>query len=228
MRVRKLTFAALAVAAGLSLTACQNDDGSTAQSDPSSASSASTGGGSGSAGANAGTGTGTGGAQSGGKGTTAGTGASGTGGTGGSGSGAKGGKCTAADLKISATDATVGGDKDRTVAVEFKNVSGRDCSVAGFAGVDLKLAEGTLPAKRTGEPASPYTLKNGKSVYFAVTYPHNATGGSGVRVTGLLVTPPGDTKTVSLPWPGEATLPVTDDTTSQVKVGPIGSAGQGN
>ncbi|MEU3369448.1 DUF4232 domain-containing protein [Streptomyces sp. NPDC006711] len=225
MRVRKLTFAALAVAAGLSLTACQNDDGSTAQSDPSSASSASTGGGSGSAGANAGTGTGTGGAQSGGKGTTAGTGASGTGG---SGSGAKGGKCTAADLKISATDATVGGDKDRTVAVEFKNVSGRDCSVAGFAGVDLKLAEGTLPAKRTGEPASPYTLKSGKSVYFGVTYPHNDTGGSGVRVTGLLVTPPGDTKTVSLPWPGEATLPVTDDTTSQVKVGPIGSAGQGN
>ena len=54
MRVHKLTFAALAVAASLSLTACQNDDGgTTGQSDSSAAATASsqdggTGGGSGS------------------------------------------------------------------------------------------------------------------------------------------------------------------------------------
>ncbi|WP_329464551.1 DUF4232 domain-containing protein [Streptomyces sp. NBC_01431] len=212
MRLRSLTFAALAVTAGLSLTACQSDDGSPAPSDPSAASSASaSGGGSGSSGSD----------QGGGKGTTAGT------GSGGSAGSAKGGKCRTGDLKITATDSTVGGDADRTVAVEFKNVSGHDCSVSGFAGVDLKTNSGSLSAKRTGQSASPYTLKNGKSVFFGINYPANNSGGSGVRVTGLVVTPPGETKSVTLAWPGAATLPVTEGGDSPVKVGPIGSAGQG-
>lgn len=212
MRLRSLTFAALAVTAGLSLTACQSDDGSPAPSDPSAASSASaSGGGSGSSGSD----------QGGGKGTTAGT------GSGGSAGSAKGGKCRTGDLKITATDSTVGGDADRTVAVEFKNVSGHDCSVSGFAGVDLKTNSGSLSAKRTGQSASPYTLKNGKSVFFGINYPANNSGGSGVRVTGLVVTPPGETKSVTLAWPGAATLPVTEGGDSPVKVGPIGSAYQG-
>ncbi|MFE4855705.1 DUF4232 domain-containing protein [Streptomyces sp. NPDC056670] len=234
MRVRKLTFAALAVAAGLSLTACQSDDGSTAQNDPSAPSTAAaSGGGSGSAGANAGTGAsaGTGSDQgsgkgtggTGGKGTTAGTGSSGSG----SGGSAKGGKCRTSDLSITAKDATVGGDAERTVAVEFNNTSGHDCMVSGFAGVDLKTNSGTISAKRTGESATPYTLKNGKSVYFGITYPVNDTGGSGIRITGLLVTPPGETKTVTLAWPGASSLPVTESGGTPVKVGPIGSAGQG-
>ena len=87
--------------------------------------------------------------------------------------------------------------------MEFKNVSGHDCSVSGFAGVDLKTNSGSpCPAKRTGRAGQPDTLKNGKSVYFGVTYPPNDSGGSGVRVTGLLVTPPGETKSVTLAWPG--------------------------
>jgi hypothetical protein len=48
-----------------------------------------------------------------------------------------------------------------------------------------------------------------------------------VRIAKLLVTPPDETKTVTLSWPGAATLPVTEDGGSSVKVGPIGSAGQG-
>ncbi|MEV5282603.1 DUF4232 domain-containing protein [Streptomyces sp. NPDC051994] len=222
MRLRSLTFAALAVTAGLSLTACQSDDGSPAPSDPSAASSASaSGGGSGSAGSGSSGSDQGGGKGSGGKGTTAGT------GSGGSAGSAKGGKCRTGDLKITATDSTVGGDADRTVAVEFKNVSGHDCSVSGFAGVDLKTNSGSLSAKRTGQSASPYTLKNGKSVFFGINYPANNSGGSGVRVTGLVVTPPGETKSVTLAWPGAATLPVTEGGDSPVKVGPIGSAGQG-
>lgn len=69
-------------------------------------------------------------------------------------------------------------------------------------------------------------LKDGKSVSFAVTYPVNDSGGSGVDVTGLVVTPPNETKSVTLDWPGTS-LPVTDGSGTQVKVGPIGSAGQG-
>ncbi|MEU9098905.1 DUF4232 domain-containing protein [Streptomyces sp. NPDC048361] len=233
MRVRKLTFAALAVAAGLSLTACQSDDGST-QSDPPAASNASSAGG----GSDSGSGTGT--DQGSGKNTGGTGGSSGTGSTGGkatsagagssgSGGSAKGvAKCRTLDLNITAKDATVGGDAERTVAVEFMNSSGHDCMVSGFAGVDLKTNSGTVSAKRTGAPATPYTLKHGKSVYFGITYPANDSGGSGVRITGLVVTPPGETKPATLPWPGAASLPVTEDGGSQVKVGPMGSAGQGD
>ncbi|MFE3150963.1 DUF4232 domain-containing protein [Streptomyces sp. NPDC059218] len=224
MRVRKLTFAALAVAAGLSLTACQNGEDDLGQSAPPSASgAASTSGGSGSSGSGSdgsgSDGSGSSGAdQDGGKGTAAGTGSNANG---------KVGKCRTDELEITASDSTVGGDTEGTVAVELKNGGGRDCLLSGYAGVDLKTSEGPLSAVRTGEKSTPMTLKDGKSVYFGVSYPVNDTGGTGVRITGLVVTPPDETKSVTLDWPGGASLPVTDGSGSPVKVGPMGSAGQG-
>ncbi|MDQ0401615.1 DUF4232 domain-containing protein [Streptomyces sp. NBC_01723] len=223
MRVHKLTFAALAVAASLSLTACQNDDDATGQSDPSAASSeASSGGGSGSGDSQQGAGDESGGEGTGGQGTAAGSGS-------GSGSGAndKVGKCRTDELKFKAMDATIDGDTEGTVAVELTNGGGRECAISGYAGVDLKTNSGTLSAKRSGEPVVPGTLKDGETVAFGIHYPINDSGGSGVRITGLVVTPPDETKSVTLDWPGAATLPVTDGTGSPVKVGPIGSAGQG-
>ncbi|MGC0420964.1 DUF4232 domain-containing protein [Embleya sp. AB8] len=156
--------------------------------------------------------------SSGGQGTTAGTGAAGDNDT--------IGKCRTDDLNITAMDNTIGGDADRSVAVTMKNI-GHNCTMSGFAGVDLQTNAGPLSAKRIGAPAEPFILKSNTSVSFGITYPTNDTGGSGVRITGLLVTPPGETKTITLQWPGAATLPVTDGAGSGVKVGPIGSAGQG-
>ncbi|WP_428949868.1 DUF4232 domain-containing protein [Streptomyces sp. cg35] len=224
MRVRKLTFAALAVAAGLSLTACQNDDGDMGKGEPSSAATASSSdGGSGSGSSDQGSGKdsggkNSGGQSSGGKGTAAGT---------GSHTNSKVGKCRTDQLEITASDNTIDGDPDNTVAVTFKNKSGRDCAISGYAGVDLKTNSGALSAKRTGEQAPQGILKNGESVAFGIHYPSNTSGGSGVRITGLVVTPPDETKSVTLAWPGAATLPVTDGSGSPVQVGPIGSAGQG-
>ncbi|WNI23767.1 DUF4232 domain-containing protein [Streptomyces sp. ITFR-16] len=221
MRAHKLTLAALAVVAGLSLTACQNDDDGAGQTAPPAGASGASGS-SASATPSSDGGPATGGDGSGGgdeKGS----------GTGGSGSGteAKAGKCRTDGLKISAIDATIGGDTDGTVAVELKNTSGKDCVISGFAGVDLKTNAGSLSATRTGAPAEPYVLRSGKQVAFGINYPLNETGGSGVRVTGLVVTPPDETTSVTLAWPGAATLPATDGSGSPVKVGPIGSAGQG-
>ena len=230
MRVHKLTFAALAVAASLSLTACQNDDDATGQSDPSAASSeASTGGGSGSGEAQQGAaGDETDGEGTGGQGTAAGSGSgSDTGSGSGSGGNAEVGKCRTDELKFKAMDATIDGDTEGTVAVELTNGGGRECAISGYAGVDLKTNSGTLSAKRSGEPVVPGTLEDGETVAFGIHYPINDSGGSGVRITGLVVTPPDETKSVTLDWPGAATLPVTDGTGSPVKVGPIGSAGQG-
>ncbi|MEU8586839.1 DUF4232 domain-containing protein [Streptomyces sp. NPDC048664] len=234
MRVHKLTFAALAVAAGLSLTACQSNDPSpsTGQSAPSSApagssldggpgsgGSAQGGGAQGSAGTNSGA-QNTAGKSSGAQGTAAGA---------GTGSGKSSGTagCHTDQLQITAMDNTIGGDTDRSVAVTLKNRGGGTCSLSGYAGVDLKTSAGSLSAKRTGEKGGSAVLRPGQSVSFGITYPNNTSGGSGVRVTGLLVTPPNETRTVSLAWPGAATLPVTDGSGSPVKVGPIGSAGQG-
>ncbi|MFJ9197082.1 DUF4232 domain-containing protein [Streptomyces flaveolus] len=225
MRVRKLTFAALAVAAGLSLTACNGDDG-TAQSDgPSASSPASSAGGSGSGGAGQdggkdGSGNASGGqstdGSSGGRDTSAGTGA-----------GAEAGACRTDELDVTASDSTIDGDTEGSVAITFTNGGGRDCALTGYAGVDLKTNAGDLSAERTGQEAGRMILKDGKSVSFTVSYPVNDTGGSGVRVTALVVTPPDETKSVTLDWPGAATLPVTDGAGSPVRVGPIGSAGQG-
>ncbi|GGV96287.1 hypothetical protein GCM10015535_65530 [Streptomyces gelaticus] len=216
MRVQKLTFAALAVVAGLSLTACQNGEDDLGRTAPSSASSTS--GGSGSGASDQSDGKASAGKGSGGQGTAAGTGSNMNG---------KVGKCRTDELEITATDSTIDGDPDGTVAVELKNGGGRDCVLSGYAGVDLKTSSGSLSAERTGEKATPMTLKDGKSVYFGINYPINESGGSGVRITGLVVTPPDETKSVTLDWPGAATLPVTDGSGSQVKVGPMGSAGQG-
>ncbi|MFI8519800.1 DUF4232 domain-containing protein [Streptomyces sp. NPDC085481] len=228
MRVHKLTLAAaLVAAAGLSLTAC-DDGGGAGQSAPSSAATtSSSAGGSDTGGSGQGAGKGSGGKDSAGK-SSAGQGTAAGSGSDGSGEGGKPGKCRTDELEITAMDSTIDGDPEGTVAVQLTNGGGRVCVLSGYAGVDLRTNAGTLSAKRTGERATPITLKSGKSVAFGITYPFDETGGSGVRITGLLVTPPNETKTVTLAWPGAATLPVTDGSGSPVKVGPLGSAGQGD
>ncbi|MEU1409461.1 DUF4232 domain-containing protein [Streptomyces sp. NPDC005728] len=219
MRAHKLTFAALAVAAGLSLTACQNGADGAGQSEPSSAPTAPSSGG----------GSGSGSSDPGGAKDSTGTSSSGTrtGAGAGSNKNSSVGRCRTDELEITAQDNTIDGDPDRTVVVELKNRGGRDCVISGYAGVDLKTNAGSLSAKRTGQETSSSILKNGKSIYFPIEYPFSKSGGSGVRVTALVVTPPNETKSVTLHWPGAATLPVTDGSGSPVKVGPVGSAGQG-
>ncbi|GAA2332730.1 DUF4232 domain-containing protein [Streptomyces kunmingensis] len=228
-RRRTLRCAAvvLTVAAGLTLTACNGDD--VTGGDPSAASSASSTDGASSNGGSATGGSGSGGSDQGGGKDSAGknSGGQGTAAGSGSGSSAEAGKCRTDDLDISASDSTIDGDTKGSVAVELHNGGGQDCTLSGFAGVDLTTSEGPLSAQRAGQPAERTTLKNGKSVFFNISYPMNDSGGSGVKVTGLVVTPPGETKSFSLEWPGAATLPVTDGSGSPVEVGPIGSAGQG-
>ncbi|MGW4321912.1 DUF4232 domain-containing protein [Streptomyces sp. NPDC004684] len=237
MRVHKVTLAVLAVAASLSLTACQGDDDSAGQNSPSSSAAASSSGGSGSADSGQGGATDSAGTDSGGtggssSGSTSGSAASGKGSAGsGSGSGSgqsgKAGTCRTDDLTITAKDTSISGEPDGTVTVQLTNRSGRSCTISGYAGVDLKTNAGSVSAQRVGKSTGPSVLKAGQATYFGISYPINDTGGSGVRVTGLLVTPPNETKTVSLAWPGGGSLPVTEGGGSPVKIGPVGSAGQG-
>ncbi|KDN82073.1 DUF4232 domain-containing protein [Kitasatospora cheerisanensis] len=217
MRVRKIALTALAVAAALSLTACQDEETGTAQGVPSGAPTASTGAVPG-GGQVSGAPTANGPSKRSTPPAAAPAGSTGAG---------KAAKCRTADLTVSAADRTITGDADHTVVVELKNHSGKDCTLSGYAGVDLKTSAGTLSAKRSGEPVVAGVVAAGTSTYFGISYPANTSGGSGVRITGLVVTPPDETQSVTLPWPGAGSLPVTDGSGSPVKIGPVGSAGQG-
>ncbi|MGW0907191.1 DUF4232 domain-containing protein [Streptomyces sp. NPDC002853] len=226
---RKAVAAVIGLVAALSLTACNGDDNASADTKPSASDSAEKGGGSGSGGTGESSSEGSGHKSTGGSdgsGTDANAGA-GTDTDTGTGTGAgtdskKVGICRTDELEVNATDNTT--DKtEGVVTVVFKNGGGRDCSIKGYAGVDLTASTGdTLSVSRNGEQPTPGVLKDGESAAFNITFPYNNSGGSGVRITSLVVTPPNETKHVTLDWPA-GTLPVSDGESSvKLEINPVG------
>jgi hypothetical protein len=214
-QTRKILLAALGLAAALSLTACDGtgtrDEGAadSASTAPSGKTAGTTGGSTagGSSGGNGGNGGSASGAASSGSSTTGATAGSGSGS--GSGTSGKASRCRTDELEVYAVDNTTD-KKEGVVTVQFKNGGGRDCAVNGYAGVDLKTADGsTISVDRNGEKAYPAVLKDGESAAFNITFPVNNTGGSGVRPTKILITPPNETKYVSVAWPA-GSLPASD------------------
>ncbi|GAA3145374.1 DUF4232 domain-containing protein [Streptomyces rectiviolaceus] len=225
---RKAVAAVIGLVAALSLTACNGDDNAAADSKTTApTASAEKGKDTGTDSGNDDTGTGTGteepsdseGTSGGGEaaqGTAAGTGDNSNG---------KVGICRTDELEVNATDNTT--DKtEGVVTVVFKNGGGRDCAIKGYAGVDLTASTGdTLSVDRNGEQAVPGVLKDGESAAFNITFPYNNSGGSGVRITSLVVTPPNETKHVTLDWPA-GTLPVTDgESPVKLEINPVGKVG---
>ncbi|MFF2506581.1 DUF4232 domain-containing protein [Streptomyces sp. NPDC058067] len=228
MRATKQKLA-LALAAGLSLTACQSggggNDASAGSSDsgspaasaaPSSSSDATTGGGSSSSGGSNG---GSSGGNSGGS-----SGGSAGGNTDGTGHGQiNTGPCRTANLTITATHGMGEGD----VLVSLKNTSDA-CSLKGFPGVDLKAdsGQGGISAARSNLAAPEVVLQNGATTRFTLHTPRNDSGGSGVRITQMVVTPPNETHSKTVPI--SLNLPVTDGSQSGqgVTVDPVGTGKQ--
>ncbi|MFF1376362.1 DUF4232 domain-containing protein [Streptomyces sp. NPDC058308] len=210
----KTLLAGLALISALGLTACNGDDSGSTDAAPAGSSSGQPNG-SGSGGSGSGSSSkGEEGSDAGGTGTAAGT---------GSNKGGKIGICRSDELEVTAVDNST--DKtEGVVTVQFKNGGGRDCAINGYAGVDLKSATGeTISVDRNGEPATPDTLKDGESAAFNITFPINNSGGSGVRIAKILVTPPNETKTVTIAWPA-GTLPVSngeDAGGTKLAIGPV-------
>ncbi|WP_405937609.1 DUF4232 domain-containing protein [Streptomyces sp. NBC_00726] len=202
--------AALAAVLTLALTACNGDDsalGSTQVSPAASADKAGATGGAGQVDQSAGTGTG---------GSDQGAGTN-TGDT----SEGKVDMCRSGVLDATAADNTTD-ETDGVVTVTFKNVAGSDCRISGFPGVDLKTSLGdTFSVDRNGEQAAPQILKEGESAAFNITFPVNNSGGSGVRLTDMVVTPPNETEPFTLTWPA-GTLAVTDgEDDGRMEVSPV-------
>lgn len=216
MRVRKMPAVALvAVVAGLSLTACGGggSDDATATTPPAAPSApASSTQDAGSAGTpaapTASTGSTSGGSD--GAATAAPTAAAANG------SGTAAGRCATANLSVTATHGMGEGD----IVVAFLN-NGGTCTLHGFPGVDLKGKDGTISAARSSLKAPDVTLRHGESARATLHYPPNTSGGSGTTFTTLVVTPPNETHSRSVPI--SINLPVSDGSGPGVSVDPVGT-----
>ncbi|MFH8734199.1 MULTISPECIES: DUF4232 domain-containing protein [unclassified Streptomyces] len=211
MRVQKLSLLAVAVVAGLSLTACQSGGDSSAGSDDSSSSARSSGsqssGSQDSGGSSASTGNGT---------STAGSDAS-TGGSSNGGSGTGTGACQTSHLAFSSS----GGMAEGTLVVNLKNTGSATCTLKGFPGADLKGKDGTVSAERSKLAPPSVSVKPGEETRFTLHYPSNDSGGSGVTFTSLVVTPPNETHSHTLPV--TINVPATDGSGPAITVDPVGT-----
>ncbi|MFF8710101.1 DUF4232 domain-containing protein [Streptomyces sp. NPDC015184] len=215
--------AALTAVLTLALTACNGDDNALGGGQTSPTASANAAGGTGGA-ANAAGGTG----GAGQAGQSAGTGTS----TGGSDQGADTGNgdtgagmadvCRTHVLDATAANNTTD-ETNGVVTVTFKNIGSADCRINGFPGVDIKTSLGdTISVDRNGEQAVPQILKEGDTAAFNITFPVNNSGGSGVRLTDMVVTPPNEVEPFNLKWPA-GTLAVTDGQDGgKMEVSPVG------
>ncbi|ASQ95901.1 DUF4232 domain-containing protein [Streptomyces sp. 11-1-2] len=201
---RKVAAAAVVAVAAFGLTACQ--DNADAGGDSSSAASSSSGGSDSSdSGSSGSSGSGSSGSS--------GSGSSGSGGGGNAGSDA----CATSQLAFRSTH----GMGEGTLIVDLKNTGSATCTLQGFPGVDLKSKNGTLSAKRSDLAAPKTSVKPGEETRFTLYYPPNTSGGSGETFTTLVVTPPNETHSHSLPV--SINVPVSDGSDSAIKVDPVGT-----
>ncbi|MFE2520855.1 DUF4232 domain-containing protein [Streptomyces mirabilis] len=220
----RLFHAATALAAtsalALTLTACGNGSGNDASGDqsstPASSSSATATGGAPAenAGATKDAGSSTGG----------GTGTS-TGGTG-SGGGTGAGRCHTAGLGFSfgSGDGKVSSSDDQQqLAVVLKNKTSAACTIQGFPGIDLKSSGGSWSLIRSGATPKKVTLAAGSSTTFTITFlPWNQGSGTEFKATSVVVTPPNETTSTTLAWPGGSVLLQDGATHPGTYTGPVG------
>ncbi|UNT00613.1 DUF4232 domain-containing protein [Streptomyces tubbatahanensis] len=127
------------------------------------------------------------------------------------------GPCKTSGLAFSSSP----GMGEGTMLVNMRNTGSAACTLHGFPGVDLQTREGSLSANRNNAPAPSVSIEPGEETRFTLHYPPNDTGGSGVTVNSLTVTPPNETASQSVP--ATINLPVTDGSGPGVTVGPVGA-----
>ncbi|GGT19418.1 MULTISPECIES: DUF4232 domain-containing protein [Streptomyces] len=200
MRAKKSTLLAVAFAAGLSLTACQSDD--TASTD---------------AGGSAAAPVGDSGTTTPDPGTETSAPATSTSPESGANADSGVGTCSADQLALSQNHGMGEGD----ILVHLKNTGDVSCRLKGFPGVDLKGADGTVSADRSDLAAPLVTVAPGDEARFTLHYTPNLSGGSGVTYTTMVVTPPNETHSLSVPV--TVNVAATDSPGATVSVDPVGT-----
>ncbi|WP_329177574.1 DUF4232 domain-containing protein [Streptomyces sp. NBC_01477] len=112
-------------------------------------------------------------------------------------------------------------DDQQHLEVVMTNSSGATCTVKGFPGVDLKAAD-TWSLVRSSTSASTVTLKPGANASFVITYlPWEAGSGVEFKAKSLVITPPNETTSATLNWPGGNVLRQDGATHPGTYVGPV-------
>jgi hypothetical protein len=116
-------------------------------------------------------------------------------------------RCTTTSLDVALGAITQTVNTQYHVPIVFTNVSTQPCSLLGFPGTDFGAA-GSLPVSLVRTPAKParVNLAPGGQAHAVLTFltgpdPTCDAGGPWVPST-LTVTPPDDTTSVQIPWPG--------------------------
>ncbi len=127
--------------------------------------------------------------------------------------------CRTSNLRITAKNQGEARQGLGDILITFTN-TGSNCRMEGFPGVDLKTNYGTQSVDRNKQEVGiPFTLKAGKRATANIAYPINNTGGSGVRGTALVVTPPNETHHVTVPV--SVSLPVSNTDEGKLEVTPV-------
>ncbi|GAA4553510.1 hypothetical protein GCM10023175_49620 [Pseudonocardia xishanensis] len=139
-------------------------------------------------------------------------------------------KCTLDTLEAS-VGRTTGEAGQRHTTIVWTNTSKAPCTMTGFGGVDLKGPADptfgpTYSLPRAAEQPTTVRLAAGAAAHTVITWlpPQD---GSGWTPTGMLVTPPDETRSAELPWPGGAVLRQDGATHPGTFLGPVGAGAEG-
>ncbi|QIY72975.1 DUF4232 domain-containing protein [Streptomyces sp. RLB1-33] len=123
----------------------------------------------------------------------------------------------AGDGKVSSSD------DQQQLAVVLKNKTSAACTIQGFPGVDLKSSGGSWSLTRSGATPKKVTLAAGSSTTFTITFlPWNQGSGTEFKATSVVVTPPNETTSTTLAWPGGSVLLQDGATHPGTYTGPVG------
>jgi hypothetical protein len=123
------------------------------------------------------------------------------------------GRCTVDKLKVTAVDGGAGSGH-RAVVLLFTNTSGSPCRLYGYPGVAALDSHGAQVAQArrtlsgylggTTQPAANVDIASGQSASAMVEASAAGSDGSScVAYPAILVTPPDETRSIKLAWPGD-------------------------
>jgi hypothetical protein len=142
---------------------------------------------------------------------------------------ARAGRCTLDQLTAS-LGRTTGEAGQRHTTVVWTNTSTSDCVMDGFGGVDLEGPDDpmgrTYSLPRTSATPQSFTLAPGHAAHTTITWlpPQD---GPGWTPTAMRVTPPNETRSARLDWPGGAVLRQDGATHPGTYIGPVGPGAEG-
>ncbi|MET7551535.1 DUF4232 domain-containing protein [Streptomyces sp. NPDC005500] len=117
----------------------------------------------------------------------------------------------------------VAGDDQRQLPVIITNRGTSGCTLKGFPGVDLLSASDSWSLARSSKAPKAQTVAPGGTTGFTITYlPWEKGSGKEFNAATLVVTPPGETTSKTLTWPGGSVLRQDAATHPGTYTGPIG------